>query len=1182
MADQSHDVERLQREVAYYKRQVSELAGENLKLDYTIPALRHELRQKRDGFALLSQLQQSVAVHTQISSIFEIAVPAINSMLGMDRTLVLAPSEKENVYRPAHWTGYREEFASRFESVAIDLPPEFAVGEGLLLANRATPSTEIIERIRGAFDLPFFLAVPVPGEDDTIGVIVSGRLKEAAPMFPPLDQGDADTFRAVAGLISATVKTLRVRILEETDRLKTEFFANISHEFRTPITLTLGPIEQILSGGHGQVPAPLREAIDLMRRNQERLLGLVNQILDLAKLEAGQMVLRASRPANLNQWVEDRVRAFREGGGKPNLDVRFIPDPAVAGADLWIDREKLDKLLFNLLSNAYKFTRQGSIDVSTEIVGGTFRLTVSDTGIGIKEDQLPYVFDRFRQADASASREFGGTGLGLALVKEVALLHGGDVVARSQFGRGSTFQVTLPLGRSHLDAASIVEVEEDEQSTPRTVAASADAERRGDDVEPLNAEAERERDRERPTILYAEDNPDLRNYVRTLLRPQYNVFLAADGQDGIEKARRYAPDLIITDFMMPKVSGREFLQAIRSDATLHRLPVIFLTARAGTGARVESLQAGADDYLSKPFDQGELLARIRNLLRARAQERELADLNARLEARVEEQMAELLRTGELRRFLPQTLVASVLSGRFDGKESFERRKITILRCILAGFDALAEALEPEDLASVVDETLREMTAIAVEQGGTVQSTGGGALVVLFGAPEPMAADDQARKAVATAGAMHKRMRALLPGWRTFGVSDAGVGIGINTGYCTVGVFGSDLLRSYAAVGPPMSVAEKLATEASAGKTLVAMPTHALVAGEIGSSSEPRTLTGFSGRVEYFELEPPDVDSTLIEVSPVGGALPAGTMLSRFRIASKLGAGGMGVVYLAHDTRLGRAVAIKLLSSNHAVPRSAFERFLVEARAASAINHPNVAHIYEIGEERDVPFIVMEYVDGVTLDAKIDGQPVDLDEALAIGAQIADALDAAHRRGIVHRDIKPHNVVITDRGEIKVLDFGLAKFTSDAIDDECDGATRFRTDPGAVMGTVHYMSPEQALGRPLDARTDLFSLGVVLYQMLAGRLPFSAATRSETIDLIVHAEPPSLGRLHDAIPAEVECLVRKSLAKDPASRYQSARELLTDLRSLRSQVAAHRRPSTFHPGSPVAATAESSQKDESSD
>ncbi|HVT45410.1 MAG TPA: protein kinase [Thermoanaerobaculia bacterium] len=1152
MSDQSHDHDRLRREVAYYKRQVAELAGENLKLDYTIPALRHELRQKRDGFALLSQLQQSVAAHTQISSIFEIAVPAINSMLGMDRTLVLARAEREHVYRPAHWTGYREEFTAGFDGVAIELPADFARGEGLLLANRATPATATIDRVREAFDLPYFLAVPVPGEDETIGVIVSGRLKEAAPMFPPLDQGDADTFRAVAGLISATVKNMRVRILEETDRLKTEFFANISHEFRTPITLTLGPIEQILSGAHGQIAPPVAEAIDLMRRNQQRLLGLVNQILDLAKLEAGQMVLRASRAASLNQWVEERVRSFREGGGKPNVEVRFFPDAAVIGSDLWIDLEKLDKLLFNLLSNAYKFTRQGTIDVSTEIVGGNFRLTVADTGIGIKEDQLPYVFDRFRQADASASREFGGTGLGLALVKEVAHLHGGDVVARSQFGRGSTFQLTVPLGNGHLDAASIVEIEDDAASADlaRAAASELDREGRTDDVEPLNAEAEAESDPARPTILYAEDNPDLRSYVRTLLRPQYNVFVAADGQDGLQKAHRYAPDLIITDFMMPKVSGREFLQAIRIDPALHRLPVIFLTARAGTGARIESLQAGADDYLSKPFDQGELLARVRNLIRARSQERELEALSAKLQSRVEQQMAELLRTGELRRFLPQPIVASVLSGKLGSNEGFERRKITILRCLLARFDALAETLEPEDLAAVIDEVLREMTAVAVAHGGTVQSIGSGAVAVLFGAPDSLAPDEQARNAVTAAHAMHERVRALLPGWRRFGISEAGVGIGINTGYCTVGVFGSDLLRNYAAVGTPVSIAERLATEAAPGATLIALPAHALAAGELGEATGPKTLPGASGKVEFFEVRAVTEALEPTEIRPaVVSGLGPGTMLSRFRITSKLGAGGMGVVYLAHDTRLGRTVAVKCLGDSGRLSRAALDRFLVEARAASAINHPNVAHIYEIGDERDTPFIVMEYVDGVALDRKIAGQPLELDEAVGIGVQIADALDAAHSRGIIHRDIKPHNVVITQRGDVKVLDFGLAKLTGEFTKVGSAGETRFRTEDGAIVGTVHYMSPEQALGRPLDARSDLFSLGVVLYEMLSGRLPFSAASRSETIDLIVHADPPAIVGLNGAVPPELDSVVRKALVKDAGARYQSAREMVVALRNL---------------------------------
>ena len=285
-------------------------------------------------------------------------------------------------------------------------------------------------------------------------------------------------------------------------------------------------------------------------------------------------------------------------------------------------------------------------------------------------------------------------------------------------------------------------------------------------------------------------------------------------------------------------------------------------------------------------------------------------------------------------------------------------------------------------------------------------------------------------------------------------------------------------------------------------------------------------------------------------------ITAGTRLGRYEIRSKLGEGGMGEVYLARDTQLDREIALKILTAEVARDQQRLHRFLQEARAASALSHPNAAHIYEIGEVDGAHYIAMEFVEGQSLDRKIDGLPVRLSELLDIAIQIADALDEAHAKGIIHRDIKSSNIVISSRGRVKVLDFGLAKFSSPAgVTDQTSNselATRVKTSPGVVMGTVNYMSPEQALGREVDHRSDIFSLGVVLYEMATGRLPFTGNTITETIDRITHTQPEAIARLNYEVPAELEVIVKKALRKERNERYQTIHDLLLDLKELKRE------------------------------
>jgi len=284
------------------------------------------------------------------------------------------------------------------------------------------------------------------------------------------------------------------------------------------------------------------------------------------------------------------------------------------------------------------------------------------------------------------------------------------------------------------------------------------------------------------------------------------------------------------------------------------------------------------------------------------------------------------------------------------------------------------------------------------------------------------------------------------------------------------------------------------------------------------------------------------------------ALAAAT-ISHYRILKKLGAGGMGEVYLAEDTRLGRKVAIKLLSDELTKNEDRLYRFEQEARAASALSHPNILTIYDIGEEGSARFIATEYIEGETLRQHLSRTKMSLREALDVAVQIASALDAAHQAAIVHRDIKPENIMIRAGGHVKVLDFGLAKLTEQAISTDTEAPTiaRVDTDPGTVMGTADYMSPEQARGLKMDARTDIFSLGVVIFEMITGRRPFEGTTKSHVIVSILEKEPPSIARYAEEVPTELERIVAKALVKDRDERYQVVKDLLIDLKSLKQEL-----------------------------
>ena len=321
------------------------------------------------------------------------------------------------------------------------------------------------------------------------------------------------------------------------------------------------------------------------------------------------------------------------------------------------------------------------------------------------------------------------------------------------------------------------------------------------------------------------------------------------------------------------------------------------------------------------------------------------------------------------------------------------------------------------------------------------------------------------------------------------------------------------------------------------------------AGDEALRREVQSLLEYEQDAASF-LESPALEVTARSASHEPSMPLVGRTLGHYHVQSLLGTGGMGEVYLARDPRLDRAVALKILPPDLAHDTDRMQRFLREAKAASALNHPSVATIHDIGESDEVRFIVMEYVEGHTLAEKLVGGALPAREIVDIAVQVADALDAAHAKGITHRDIKPANLMVTPRGQAKVLDFGIAKTApSESPPLAAERTTGAQTAVGLVIGSMPYMSPEQVLGRDVDRRSDLFSLGVTLYEMTTGRHPFAGATATETMDRILHAQPEPIAGLNAAIPAELERITCKCLEKDLNQRYQSARELLADLRHL---------------------------------
>ena len=624
------------------------------------------------------------------------------------------------------------------------------------------------------------------------------------------------------------------------DRQKTTFFQNISHEFRTPLTLTISPLEAAVEQGTGL--SLEQSAIAL--RNSRRLLRLVNQLLDLQRLDAGHM--QASfYPCDFAQVVTTVAESFQDVCDRKRITLTTQIQPCV----LYLDLEKFDKVLYNMLSNAVKFTATGgSIHINLNTFEQRCYLEIEDTGMGILPAQLPHIFERFRQADGSTSRTHEGTGLGLALVKELVELHGGDIRVSSSYGSGTLFTVELPMGADHLPTEQI-------HHTLRTL----EPQRAAVELAGLHPTAPllAPKRTDGVDILVVDDNPDVRAYVAAILQRQgYSVSTAHNGAAGLEMARHSQPQLIITDLMMPQVSGLELIQQVRLEPMLQGIPIILLTAKVDDGTRLEGAEQGADAYLSKPFKERELAAAVRNLLALKANERKVSDLNRYLTESV------------LKRFLPEALVKKAARGTLQLQLQPEPRLVTVLFSDIVGFTQLSNRLRSQRVAELLNDYFNVMAQAIFANGGTIDKFMGDAVLALFGAPETLSPDEQVRRAIAAARHMYRALETLNHQWSQQGVPSVKFRCGIHQGSAVVGMFGSAERADYTAIGPSVNMAARL-QEAADGETILV---SAAIADYLDTQDiiqcRSLQLKGIDETVLAFKIKT-NVPASLTGVYPVG-------------------------------------------------------------------------------------------------------------------------------------------------------------------------------------------------------------------------------------------------------------------------------------------------------------------------
>lgn len=594
-----------EQKLTYLKQLNKDLVNEVVRLEMLKLNLKSRLTKQQRAIKLINELQQAIATAKNNEEFLRSCARLINSILDMGATFIYTPAAGSNKQFELLYSHFKFSLPGHLnENKTLELS-ELPGIEKYILINSKSSKNSIISNLQKKFNLSSLIVFPIRYSDSIKFILITGHSMEIDHIVRmDLSEDDIRTIEAVSILISSYLRKVELIKLNETDKIKTEYISNLSHEFRTPLTLVLGLLEEIKAGKNDLSREEVLEKISIVIKNSRRIEQLIEQLLDISKIETQTQRLTVKK-SNLSEFVNNISGSFSSLADKENIS--FTYSFSSYPAETWYDEDKLEKIITNLLSNAFKYSgAEGKVVlmVKHEYKKGRAMVifSVKDSGPGIPDEEKEKVFERFYRMESSVNGQHEGTGVGLYLVKKLTEIHHGSIKLQSRLNKGTVFTIKIPVSKNSFN--------DDEIALNLEVIGSVKVSK--DACESFGHT--RKRIDAPPQILIVEDNKELNQYISSGLSKEFSVSSSFDGKAGLETAISQVPDLIITDIMMPLIDGIQMCRQLKSSDLTKHIPVIMLTAKADRESKLTGFQGGADDYITKPFDMEELSLKVSNLV----------------------------------------------------------------------------------------------------------------------------------------------------------------------------------------------------------------------------------------------------------------------------------------------------------------------------------------------------------------------------------------------------------------------------------------------------------------------------------------------------------------------------------------------------------------------------------------